>query len=154
MVHLAGNWNALSQKLVVEDISHLLSEKHSNSLDSLRRNWKPLLMNVLWLVEDQATTSGSTVFIKLSFHFRWFKLILMRTNPLLWCELLWWCPSHTFFFFIRYVILFYFWLRFSLPPPSFSFLYYFIFFLLYFCSVYLLFDFQANKYILRKAVSI
>ena len=35
--------------------------------------WKPLLMNVLSLVEDQATTSGSTVFIKLSFHFRWFK---------------------------------------------------------------------------------
>ena len=25
-------------------------------------------MNALWLVEDQATTSGSTVFIKLSFH--------------------------------------------------------------------------------------
>ena len=71
--HLAGNWNALLQKLVVEDISHLLSEKHFNSLDSLRRNWKPLLMNVLWLVEDQATTSGSTVFIRLSFHFRWFK---------------------------------------------------------------------------------
>ena len=46
----------------------------------------------------QATTSGSTIFIKLSFHFRWFKWTLNLINPLLWCELLWWCPSHTFFF--------------------------------------------------------
>ena len=31
-----------------------------------------LLMHVLWLVGDQATTFGSTIFIKVSFHFRWF----------------------------------------------------------------------------------
>ena len=129
MVHLAGNWNALLQKLVVEDISHLLSEKHFNSLDSLRRNWKPLLMNVLWLVEDQATTSGSTVFIKLSFHFRWFKWTLNLINPLLWCELLWWCPSHTFFFL--FFMFFYFMfcsLSLSLSPPPSFFLFFFVLF--------------------------
>ena len=122
MVRIAG--------LVVKDISHLLSEKHFNSLDSLRRNWKPLLMNVLWLVEDQATTSGSTVFIKLSFHFRWFKWTLNLINPLLWCELLWWCPSHTFFLFVLYVFLFYVLLPFSLAPPSFFLLFYFFIFVI------------------------
>ena len=116
MVHLAGNWNALLQKLVVENITHLLSEKHFNSLDSLRRNWKPLLMNVLWLVEDQATTSGSTVFIKLSFHFRWFKWTLNLINPLLWCELLWWCPSHTFFF-LFFLFFYFMFCSLSLSPP-------------------------------------
>ena len=64
---------------------------------------KPLLMNALWLLEDQATTAGSTVFIKLSFHFKWFKSTLMLTNPLLWFELLW-CPSLSFFFFSNYFI--------------------------------------------------
>ena len=87
------------------------------------------------LVEDQATTSGSltTVFIKLSFHFRWFKWTLNLINPLLWCELLWWCPSHTFFFL--FFMFFYFMfcsvflsLSLSLPPPPFFFLLLFYFF--------------------------
>ena len=125
MVRLAGNWNVLSQKLVVQSISHLLSEKHSNTLDSLPRNWKPLLMNVLWLVEDQATTSGSTIF-KLSFHFRWFKWTLNLINPLLLCELLWWCPSHTFFFL--FFMLFYVLLPFSLAPPPLIFSFYIVLF--------------------------
>ena len=86
----------------------------------------------LWLVEDQATTSGSTVFIKLSFHFRWFKWTLNLINPLLWCELLWWCPSHTFFFL--FFMFFYFMfcsLSLSLPP----FLYCFIVLFFYIYSV-------------------
>ena len=128
MVHLAGNWNALLQKLFAKDKSHLCSEKHFNSLDSLRRNWKSLLMNVLWLVKDQSTLSGSTISIKLSFYFRWFKSILMPINPLLWCELLWWCPSHTFFF------LFFMFYSLSLSPPPF---FYFIFFItLYLFSIH------------------
>ena len=34
---------------------------------------KTLVDNVLWLVGHQATTFVLTVFIKVSFHFRWFK---------------------------------------------------------------------------------
>ena len=85
-------------------------------------------MNVLWLVEDQDTTAGSFVFIKLSFHFRWFKWTFNLINPLLWCELLWWCPSHTFFFLF---FMFYFILCFapflSRSPPLFFFLFFYFF---------------------------
>ena len=102
-------------------------------------------MNVLWLVKDQATTSGSTVFIKLSFHFRWFKWTLNLINPLLWCEFLWWCPLHTFFLFVLYVFLFYVLLPFSLAPPP-LFLFYFLFlFLLYLFSM-LLVDFRQFQF--------
>ena len=59
------------------------------------------LMNVLWLVEDRAATSGSTV----SFHFRWFKKTLMLTNPLLWCELLRWSPP--IFLFVNFSTLYF-----------------------------------------------
>ena len=90
-------------------------------------------MNVLWLVEDQATTSGSTVFIKLSFHFRWFKWTLNLINPLLWCELLWWCPSHTFFFCSLCFFILCFAPFLSRSPPSLFFYdYYYCFIVLFF----------------------
>ena len=102
-------------------------------------------MNVLWLVEDQATTSGSTVFIKLSFHFRWFKQTLNLINPLLWCELQWWCPSHIFLF-VLYVFLFYVLLPFSLAPPLpfFYLLFYFIFYIYSVCFSQISRQFQFN----------
>ena len=66
-------------------------------------------MNVLWLVGDQATTFGSTVFIKVSFHSRWFKQILLRTNPLLWYDFSV-AVFFSFSFFPHYVT----------PPPPLS----------------------------------
>ena len=46
------------------------------------------MMNVLWLVEDEATRFGPTVFIRLSFNFGWFKSMLIHTNPSLRCGVL------------------------------------------------------------------
>ena len=95
-------------------------------------------------LSSRRSNSGSTVFIKLSFHFRWFKWTLNLINPLLWCELLWWCPSHTFLFLCFMFFNFMFCsLSLSLPPPSFFFFFFLLFYFLIYLFSILLVDFQV-----------
>ena len=58
--------------------------------------------------------------------------LLTLNQPLLWCELLWWCPSHTFFFL--FLMFFYFMfcsLSLSLPPS------FFLFFIVFFFYIFI-----------------
>ena len=117
-----------------------------------------VLINVIWLVGDQATTFGSTVFIKVSFHSRWFKQILLRTNPLLWYDFSvavffshYKTPPPQHILHGSFKLLFLFFLSiFSLPPPL-SLVRAFL--ILYLLHIFLR-SFPYQYYIFRIAVSV